>query len=186
MSDHAARLRSLSTDQLLAEFETLACPSVAEMDGEYAARLLQVPSRGDRRLWTGMLYNPVFPGHWLGKAFGPQTADAGSGYNYFRHRGRVVRRFPMATRLAPSRHDGKPAYQLVYSEYASVCGALNMVDEIRCVTDGVYLGFGRIGYTNAQLSVPIPFVLTGPDAPFAGPLGRPRRWHLPFSVKADA
>ena len=178
-------LAGLSTRELLAIFERLPCPTVAELNGEYAARLLRVPDRGSKRLWMSMLYNPVFPGHWLGKAFAPVSTDRGHGYNFFRHRGRGVRRFPMATQLAPSRHDGELAYQLVYADYLSVCGALNMVDEIRRLDARRYLGFGRIGYTPRQLSVPIPFLLTGPDAEFAGGIGTPRGWHLPFSVRAN-
>lgn len=177
-------LASLSTRDLLDVFAGLPCPAVAELNGEYAARLLRLPDRGSKRLWMSMLYNPVFPGHWLGKAFAPIGAERGHGYNYFRHRRRVVRRFPMSTLLAPSRHDGQPAYQLVYADYPSVCGALNMVDEVRRLDDARYLGFGRIGFTQQQLSVPIPFLLTGPTAEFAGGIGRPRGWHLPFSVRA--
>jgi hypothetical protein len=66
-----------------------------------------------RQVYGMLIYNPML-GTWLGNAFngGHEGRQTGQGYNYFRRRGRVVRSLPMLTCVAPSRFDGKPAFQL--------------------------------------------------------------------------
>ena len=88
--------------------------------------------------------------------------------------GRIVQRFPMRTLPAPSRYDRKPALQIVYRAYHSVCGAVHMVDEVRRVAEGAYLLIGTMGFNRAQRQVPNPFLLTGPVAPYRTDIGRPR------------
>ena len=167
-------LKRLSTRELLALFKTLEAPAIAEMNGEFAACMLRYPSRLRFVLDHLGAYNPV-TGYWQCKAFRPASADEGRGYNGFRHRGRIVQRSPMLTLNAASRYDGRPAYQLVYRAYHSACGNIHMVDEIRRVAPGVYLGIGTWGFTAAQRWIPRPFLLTGPDAPYRGDIGKPRR-----------
>jgi hypothetical protein len=170
----SADLASLNTEELMALFGTLEAPEVAEMDGEYAASLLQQPSLAATLLGYVNLYNPLLSGSWLCKAFRPVSALEGRGYNGFRHFGRIVQRFPMQTLVAASRYDGRPAYQLVYRAYHSVCGEIHMVDEVRRVAPGVYLGIGTWGFSTAQRLVPLPFLLTGPVAAYRGDVGRAR------------
>lgn len=169
----AADVDALTTDELLTLFRSLACPAIDEMDGEYAARLLKQPNAfaafGGRLLTT----NPLM--FWRGKAFRPVDATTGRGYNHFDVGGRVVQRFPMHTELAPSRFDGRPAYQLVYRAFASACGDINMVDEIRRLAPGVYLGIGTCGFTDAQRRIGLPFLLEGPTGAYRGDIGRARR-----------
>lgn len=136
-------LTALSSRELLALFADLETPDLAELDGEYAARLLAQPAPLLKQAYWSVVHNPVV-GDWLGKAFdgAPSGGDTGRGYNYFRQRGRVVRRYPMLTCIAPSRFDGKPAFQLVYRAFHSPCATVNMIDEVRRVEPGRYLGIG--------------------------------------------
>ncbi|MDP2228774.1 MAG: hypothetical protein Q8J78_14990 [Moraxellaceae bacterium] len=168
----AADLRTLSTDELRRLFADLPAPTLAEMDGEYAARLLAQPGwlagRVGRAVLEGRLH------HWLCKAFRPVDADGGRGYNTFLQGGQIVQRYPMLTLIAPSRFDGRPAYQLVYRGFHSACGSVHMVDEVRRVAPGLYLGMGTYGFSDAMRRTPYPFVLEGPVAPYRGDIGRPR------------
>lgn len=98
-------------------FAQLEAPAIDEMHGEYQARLLAqgnwLAQAGDRLI----LRNPLRS--WLCKAFRPVDAERGRGYNTFRQVGRVVQAYPMLTLIAPSRFDGRPAYQLVYRQFHS-------------------------------------------------------------------
>lgn len=169
----AAGLEQLSVEQLLALFRTLAPPTIDEMHGEYAAKLLRQPSLLATLAGQCSVSNPLMP--WLCKAFRPVGTENGRGYNTFRLLGRVVQRFPMQTLIAPSRYDGQPAYQLVYRAYHSFCGDIHMVDEIRCIAPNLYLGIGTWGFTDKQRQVALPFLLEGPVAPYRGDLGVARK-----------
>jgi len=151
----AVKLGTLATGELLTLFKTLEAPTIAEMDGEFAASLLQQPTLLATVIGRLNLNNPVMSGTWLCKAFRPLTTREGRGYNGFRHFGRIVQRFPMRTLIAPSRYDGRPAYQLVYRAYHSLSGELHMVDEVRRGAPGVYLGLGT--GVSAQRSASFPY-----------------------------
>ncbi len=70
----------------------------------------------------------------------------------------------MRTSVGPGHHDGQPSFHLDYSAYMK--GPLGtMRDEVRRVTDGLYLGVGTAGYTS-WMRRPSPFLLEGPVAPF--------------------
>jgi len=168
-----AALRQYSTAELLQLFSTLDAPAISEMNGEYAACLLAQPSWMAAKLGQIVLKNPMWS--WLCKAFRPLDADRGRGYNSFRQRGRVVQRYPMQTLIAASRFDSGLAYQLVYRHFHSLCGDINMVDEVRRLAPGIYLGIGTWGFTRAQRQLPYPFLLEGPRAPYRGDIGRARQ-----------
>ncbi|TAK96945.1 MAG: hypothetical protein EPO09_05110 [Aquabacterium sp.] len=164
-------LLAMGFKDLMALFGKLPAPTVKEMDGEFAARLLAQPSAMAHLIGTLTVNNPLTPGHWLCKAFKPLSAERGQGYNTFAHFGRTVQRFPMQTLIAPSRYDGRPAYTLVYASFRSLCGAIHMVDEVRQVGPDLYLGIGTWGFTDRQRRIPLPFVLRGPIAPYIGHIG---------------
>ena len=166
-------LRS-STGELVELFKSLEAPGLEEMHGEFTALLLRQPGAVAALSGPLVVYNSLYPGHWLAKAFRPAGDGRGRGYNSFRHFGRVVTRFPMATLVAPSRYDGRPAFQLVYRAFNSYCGFIHMVDEVRRLAVGQYLGIGTTGFTDAQRRVPRPFLLTGPVAPYCGDIGTER------------
>jgi hypothetical protein len=168
----AAELEALTTYELLTLFHELDAPEVEEMHGDYDARLLSQPSRFAQ--FTGYLSvgTPLMP--WRSKGFRPVTESRGRGYNSFAPLGRVIQRYPMATQLTPSRYDGRPAYTLIYAAYRSTCGAVNMVDEVRRLQDGLYLAIGTWGYTDRQRRTPLPFVLEHTGRPYLGDLGTQR------------
>jgi hypothetical protein len=165
-------LKQLSTKELVALFKTLPAPAITEMDGEFAACLLQQPSTLSRIFGQISVANPLMP--WLCKAFRPVDAESGRGYNTFSLLGGIVQRFPMQTVIAPSRYDDKPAYTLIYRTYHSMCGDIHMVDEVRKVADGVYLGIGTWGFTRAQRQIALPFLLEGPIGAYRKDIGRKR------------
>lgn len=166
-------LRRLSTDELLQLFRSLEAPDIREMQGEYTASLLAQPNWLAKAAGWAAVANPFRS--WLCKAFRPVDGETGRGYNTFLQGDRVVQRYPMLTLLAPSRFDGQPAYQLVYRYFKSACGDVHMVDEVRRVAPGLYLGIGTYGFTNAQRRIPYPFLLEGPVAPYRGDVGRERQ-----------
>lgn len=168
----AGNLDELSAGELLQLFATLEAPDIPEMEGEYAARLLKQPSWLANVAGRAVLENSFQP--WLCKSFRPVDDKTGRGYNTFRRGSRVVQRYPMLTLMGPSRFDGRPAYQLIYRHFLSLCGALHMVDEVRRVAPGLYLGMGTYGFSNAQRRIPYPFVLEGPVAPYRSDIGRRR------------
>ena len=170
-----ADLLAMGFKELMALFSGLSAPDLSEMNGEFAARLLAQPSALAQFTGNLTVNNPLMPGYWLCKAFRPVSAQSGRGYNAFTHLGRKVQRYSMQTLIAPSRYDGRPAYTLVYAAFKSMCGAIHMVDEVRRVAPGLYLGIGTWGFTDRQRQVALPFVLRGPVAPYAGDIGTPTR-----------
>jgi hypothetical protein len=164
-------LLAMSIQELMALFARSAAPTLQQMNGEFAARLLAQPSKAAQVIGNLTVNNPLMPGCWLCKAFQPTSDDRGRGYNAFAHLGRKVQRYPMETLIAPSRYDGRPAYTLVYASFRSMCGAINMVDEVRQVGPDLYLGIGTWGFSDAQRRIPLPFVLRGPVAPYASDIG---------------
>jgi len=168
-------LLAMSLKELMSLFAKSPAPTVQQMNGEYAARLLAQPSKVAQVLGDLSVNNALMPGRWLCKAFRPVSRDRGRGYNGFAQLGRKVQRFPMETLIAPSRYDGRPAYTLVYGSFRSLCGAINMVDEVRQVAPDLYLGIGTWGFTDAQRRIPLPFVLRGPATPYGHDLGTPKK-----------
>jgi hypothetical protein len=167
-------VRALKTEDTLALFKTLECPTLEEMNGEYRGEQLRAPGVISGIICIGFTNNPLLMGKWLSKSFRPVDASTGRGYNSLRHFGRVNRQGPMHTLIAPSRFDGRPAYQLVYRSFHSICGFVHMVDEVRRLDPGRFLGIGTIGFTDSQRRVPLPFLLTGPIAAYDSDMGRER------------
>ena len=67
----------LSTEELLTIFKTLEAPGIDEMHGDYAALLLRQPSAVATLSGQLSLYNPLYPGMWLAKAFRPAWSGHG-------------------------------------------------------------------------------------------------------------
>ncbi len=175
-------VHELSSEEMLELFKSLECPSLGEMIGEYKGEQLRQPSIVSTIISTLFTNNPLLFGKWLSKSFRPVDDTSGRGYNSLTHFGRVTRHGPMRTLIAPSRFDGRPAYQLVYRAYHSICGFVHMVDEVRRLDAGRYIGIGTVGFTDAQRRIPLPFLLTGPIGPYGGDMGRER---VGFDVVSD-
>ena len=167
-------IHGLSAEETLELFKRLECPSLGEMKGEYRGEPLGQPSLLASMMTRSFTNNPLLYGKWLYKSFRPIDDTYGRGYNSLKHFGRVRRQGPMRTLISPSRFDGRPAYQLVYRAYHSICGFVHMVDEVRRLDEGRYLGIGTLGFTDAQRRIPLPFLLTGPIGPYAGDMGKER------------
>lgn len=167
-------LRKMTTGELVELFKSLECPTIGEMSGEFSGVQLRAPGPVSSLVSLGFTNNPLLFGKWLSKSFRPIDAVSGRGYNTLRNFGRLIRTGPMRTLIAPSRYDGKPAFQLVYRSFHSICGFVHMVDEVRRLEPGRYLGIGTVGFTSAQRSVPLPFQLSGPVGPYVADLGRER------------
>jgi hypothetical protein len=175
-------IHELSAEETLELFKTLECPTIGEMNGEYKGEQLRSPGVVSTVIATLFTNNPLLFGKWLSKSFRPVDDACGRGYNSLMHFGRVTRRAPMRTLIAPSRFDGRPAYQLVSRAYHSICGFVHMVDEVRRLDAGRYIGIGTVGFTDAQRRIPLPFLLTGPIGPYGGDVGEER---VGFDVASD-
>lgn len=157
-----AELREMSRIELKHFFRELDAPSLRELDGEFATELLAQGTWLQSRL-THMLFGIY--GTWLGKSFQPLDENEGHGHNNFHRRGVVHQRLQMRTYVGPSRLDAGQSYFLDYSPFnRGLIGT--MVDEIRRIERGVYLGIGMIGPTK-KLRRKMPFLLTGPIREFA-------------------
>jgi hypothetical protein len=182
-TDLTADIRGKDTAALLDLFATLECPPIVEMDGEYRASLLRqanlLVTVGANLALTNLLRQ------WQCKAFRPVDDNCGRGYNTFRQLGRTVQRYPMITRIAASRFDGRPAYHLIYRAFHSLCGEINMVDEVRRLAPGTYLGIGTLGFTDTQRRVAHPFLLEHTGQPYRGDVGRVRNGFTPGARPAS-
>jgi hypothetical protein len=165
-------LLEASPEQLMELFKTLPAPPIEEMHGEFNGSLLTQKNLAFDLAWRLALYNPLWPGIWVGKGFRPVSEDEGRGYNNFRRGSKIIQRFPMNTLIAPSRYDRKPAFQLVYRAYHSATGRINMVDEVRKLDDDRYLLIGTVGITKKQRHVPTFVLLEGTVRPYRGDIGR--------------
>lgn len=162
----AAELKAMALGDVLAVFRELEAPSLAEMDGEFVATLLD---QGGTAINVVSLLATNVPRRWLGKAFQPvEGAEHGHGYNWFQGRIRTVRRYRMKTYVARSAIDDGTSYIL---EYRPFNGGLmrSMIDEVRRVAPGLYLGVGRVGVGRWMRTRSYPFLLEGPVGPFSDP-----------------
>lgn len=168
-------LLHMSVTEIMTLFKSLDAPTLDEMHGEYQATLLKQPSLLTTISGQLAINDPIILGKWQCKAFRPVNDEFGVGYNSFKHFGKIKQHFPMRTLIAASRYDNRPAYQLVYRAFYSLCGQFHMVDEIRKVNEGLYLGIGTYGFTDKQRQVPLPFLLSGPQHEYRGDIGKERK-----------
>jgi hypothetical protein len=136
-----ADLRAMSFSDLETLYRSAKRPaSISSLDGDAVGAMLawRFPRRGPvawllRRFGA----SPAFP--WQGKSFGSQSADAGRGINRIKLLGKR-RWFPFKTRFAASFIDGRPAFILDYSGPGNPPLIRSIVDELREVSPGLYLG----------------------------------------------
>ncbi len=168
----ALDLRIMPRDRVLDLYHQLPAPSFDEMHGEFAASLLD---QGTARGYLQGAFAVNFGGRWLCKAFEPTGPNEGHGYNSFMTPRGVRRAARMRTRVGPSKLPGDPndAFHLEYADFntlrrGGVIGAVlnTMFDEVRKVAPGLYLGIGRVGFTEKARAQLHPFLLEGPVAPF--------------------
>jgi hypothetical protein len=161
----AKRIQSIAVENLspaeaVELFKTLPCPTMKEMNGEFSGEMTTFPTLFKRLYWTIASKNPFYLGIWQGKSFRQTGPGAGRGYNsVWRLFGGTVDMWPMLTSIGPSFFDGKPAFRLVYRAFDHHAGDIHMLDEVRRLPDGRYLGIGRIGDSVEERRMPMPFLL---------------------------
>lgn len=187
-------LMKLGRPQLMELFSGLDAPPMTEMRGEYRAALLD--SGHVINSFLAWLFLYFTWGAWQHKAFEPLDDRHGHGYNTFittqprlyenyfaaslmkivhivrslfrpSSPQRMARIMLNKTSMVPSVFDGRPSFQLSYRDYNTFYTS-TMTDEVRKVNDHLYLGIGRLTVTLGKMN-PMPFVLMGPPAPWAGP-----------------
>jgi hypothetical protein len=146
-------LRSMSYAELDALYRGARCPrAIAELNGDTRGAMLawRRPRTGPIAWWLRTFgASSAFP--WEGKSFQdePETnesdADQGRGINRVNLFGKR-RWFPFKTRFAASFLDGKPAFQLDYSGPANPPFIRSIVDEVREVAPGLYLGPAALNF----------------------------------------
>ncbi|MFT4011515.1 MAG: hypothetical protein QM655_15880 [Nocardioidaceae bacterium] len=170
----AADLRALSHGELVELFRTLEAPTMAEMVGEFDGTPLRQPGVFRNAVALYKVRNRLHL--WKTKGFRQIDETSGRGYNIFRWAviGRRVYRDPMTTRIDDSAIDGRPAFQLDYRTFRTFLGAVNLIDDVRRVSPGLYLGFAMLGFSDRQRAVLQPFMLEATSRPYAGDVGTPR------------
>ena len=152
-------------------FVTLDAPSLSEMVGEFDGTPLRQPSVFRSAVALVKVRNRLH--RWKAKGFRQVDETSGRGYNIYRRpvSGRLMYRDPMTTLMAPSHIDDRLAFQLDYRTFDTVNGFVNLVDDVRRVAPGLYLGFGMWGFTDRQRSVLQPFMLEATSRAYVGDIG---------------
>lgn len=149
--------------ELVTVFEALSAPSLEEMDGEYLATGLD---QGGRLKNLIALLAVNWKGKWLGKAFHPVLENRGEGYNFFQNGPEILRTLRMCTYVDESQVTSGDSYHVDYSVFHRGFIAGSGRDEIRKISDGLYLGFGRFTYSERAKKKRAFFLLEGPSAAF--------------------
>jgi hypothetical protein len=172
-------MREFSREDVLDIWKTLPAPEPEELNGEYAG---QVHDGGDlelRKLRDAFFHDEASErGFWVGKTYATKADGTGEGYNSWRRSGgHVNRHLRFATEIAPSHLDGRPALIMYYGRFNNYAGDLELIDEIRRLDDGAYLGIYTANETVAGFSMVKPgntrsepdiFGLSGPVGPWVG------------------
>lgn len=133
-------LRRMTYNELRGLYLSARCPSsISELNSDTRGAMLawRSPRTGPVAWWLRTYgASSAFP--WEGKTFqGEQQEGRGiNRVNFFGKR----RWFPFQTRFAASFLDGKPTFQLDYSGPANPPFIRSIVDEIREVAPGLYVG----------------------------------------------
>lgn len=168
-------VEDLSPAEAVELYKTLPAPSMQEMNGEFSGEMLSFPTLYTRIFWNVASKNPIYPGIWQGKSFRQTGPNAGRGYNsVWRVFAGKVDMWPMLTTIGPSYFDGKPSFQLVYRAFDHYAGEIHMLDEVRRLPDGRYLGIGRTGTSTEERRMPMPFLLKAKIGTYREDIGTPR------------
>lgn len=136
-----AALRRMNFKELEALYREGKRPSsISDLDGHAQGAMLawRTPARGPIA-WLLRVFGAasIFP--WEGKSFQNQTGDLGTGINRI-NLFRKMRWFPFRTRFDASFIDGQPSFILDYSGPGNPPFIRSIVDEVREVAPGLYLG----------------------------------------------
>jgi hypothetical protein len=172
------RIMALKREEVLEMWGSCPAVEMAELCGEYRGL---TPNAGDeqrQKVTAALMYEGPL-GYWLGKSYCPLSHTRGDGYNRYRQTDGTIRRFMrFATEMGTSLIDGKPALMMYYGAYKPTFayrigympeGSENtLVDEIRKLADGVYLGVGTSRKRDGTRTEPGHFALMGPVGQWIG------------------
>jgi hypothetical protein len=166
----AERALALSREEFIQLFKTLPAPEFEGFAGEFTGYAHLGDTEESRQRVTAVMYDENSErGYWLGKAYKPETQDRGEGYNRWRRPGgRVERNLRFGTHMGASHIDGRPALIMTYGSFSNRAGANDLIDEIRRLDEGLYLGLGTSRAEDGGRTPPGPFVLVGPIGPWVG------------------
>lgn len=178
--DHCAavglqQLLTTSQADLVRMWNSLPAPGANELDGEYAG-FLPIHGLADdavQALVRSMYQERSRNGYWIGKAYSPITDGSGEGYNVFRTENDDGRRFSRAgrytTAIGPSLADGRPSLLMDYTVFNNSPGRSGLIDEVRRVSDGLYIATATYPQPDGTRAEPTGcFLLTGPFNPWIG------------------
>jgi hypothetical protein len=152
-------IRLMYFDELKALYDTLPTATMAEVDGEYLSTPLDQGSWFKNIL---ALISVNLLGRWLGKAFAPMSDDEGCGYNWFQTPRGIRRTLTMKTHVSDSTISSGKSYIVDYCAQHTWLPAMSLFDELRKVSDDVYLGFGVIDRPFLWKAKVFPFLLESP------------------------
>jgi hypothetical protein len=161
------KILALNGEEAIALWRTLPAPTIEEMDGHY----MGLGCNGDDPARQAGFVKSMFTessrlGHWLGKAFHTTGPNAGEGYNRWRYPGgKIVHNQRMLTSIAPSIIDGNPGFRL---DYPAVNPKSTLIDELRRLDDGVYIGVATTASKDGGRTKPGAFLLVGPTDRWVG------------------
>lgn len=171
------RLAEMSREDLKLVFSVLDSPTPEELSGEFISRR---PLYSEKDF--GLFHRQAHGGHWLGKAYcqSPSGAYLGEGYNYYQNDEKGVvkkNRFMWSIGLSPI--DGKQALLMDYSAFNGPNAKKKLVDNVRRVRKGLYIGAMYTDNVNPPMSIGWDeehdrsnlefFFLMGPVYPWRGP-----------------
>ena len=137
-----AALRRMSFKELETLYRAGKRPSaVSDLDGDAKGAVLAIRSLSRsplHPLLQSIANLPLFP--WLGKSFKGHIQDQGEGINRINLLSRKAQWFPFETRFAASFLDAKPTLILDYGRPGNPLFIRQIVDEVREVAPGLYLG----------------------------------------------
>lgn len=165
------KLLSLTQREQETLWRQLPAPELKEMNGHYMGIGPMADKPDVQKGYAAFMYDEKsVRGAWQGKAFRPLNGATGEGYNRWRFPGgRIERNLRMATRIDNSILDGKPAYILDYPAFNQT----TLVDEVRKLDDGIYLGAATVAVANGPTGAGTRgridmFVLIGPTDEWVG------------------
>jgi hypothetical protein len=135
-------LRRMSFTELQTLYRAAKRPlSLSDLDGDAQGAMLawRSPASGPLAwLLSSFGSSSVFP--WKGKSFKSQSNDQGEGINRIDLGLLKTQWFPFGTRFDASFLDGEPAFVLDYSRPGNPPVISQIVDEVREVGPGLYMG----------------------------------------------
>ena len=134
-------LRQMSFDELRELYRNARRPSaISDLEGDAIGAMLawRSPQQGPVA-WLLRVFGASSAFPWEGKSFKSQGRDAGEGINRISLIGKR-RWFPFGTRFDASFLDGQPTFVLDYSNRGNPPLIRQIVDEVREVSPGLYMG----------------------------------------------